>query len=47
MDYRIWTAPMLHAPPTAAAFLAHRDPALDTIFRYRAANAAPPSVSAR
>ncbi len=37
MDYRVWTAPQLYAPPTAEAFLAHRDPALEIIWRYRAA----------
>ena len=33
MDYRIWTPPMLYAPPTATAFRAHRDPAMETIWR--------------
>lgn len=35
MDYRIWTPPMLYAPPTAEAFRAHVDPALEVIWRYR------------
>jgi hypothetical protein len=36
MDYRVWTHPQLYAPPTAAAFRAHRDPALEMIQAYRA-----------
>jgi tetratricopeptide (TPR) repeat protein len=36
MDYRTWTPPHLHAPPTAAAFRAHADPAMDVIAAYRA-----------
>jgi tetratricopeptide (TPR) repeat protein len=36
MDYRVWTNPQLYAPPTAAAFRAHRDVAMETIVRYRA-----------
>jgi hypothetical protein len=36
MDYRIWTNPQLYAPPTATAFRAHRDVALETISKYRA-----------
>jgi tetratricopeptide (TPR) repeat protein len=36
MDYRVWTHPQLYAPPTAAAFRAHRDVALETILKYRA-----------
>ena len=35
MDYRNWTPPVLYAPPTAEAFRAHRDPAMETIWRYR------------
>jgi len=31
MDYRIWIAPRLYAPPTFAALRANRDPALDAI----------------
>lgn len=34
MDYRVWISPTLFAPPTAAAFRAHRDPALEAIFDY-------------
>jgi hypothetical protein len=36
MDYRVWTHPQLYAPPTAEAFRAHRDPALEMIQAYRA-----------
>ena len=36
MDYRSSTPPHLYAPPTAAAFRAHRDPAMEAIVRYRA-----------
>jgi hypothetical protein len=39
MDYRVWVAPALHAPPTAKAFRAHRDPALEAIFDFAATNA--------
>jgi hypothetical protein len=35
MDYRIWTPPQLYAPPTAASFREHRDPALEAILAYR------------
>lgn len=35
MDYRVWTPPHLYAPPTAAAFRAHADPAMDVISLYR------------
>ena len=35
MDYRIWTNPQLYAPPTAEAFRAHRDVAMETIAAYR------------
>ena len=31
MDYRIWIAPTLYAPPTFAAFRANRDPAFEAI----------------
>jgi hypothetical protein len=31
MDYRVWVAPALYAPPTAETFRAHRDPALEAI----------------
>ena len=47
MDYRVWTAPALYAPPTAAAFLTHHDPALDVITRYRAVNTPPSGVTSR
>jgi hypothetical protein len=36
MDYRVWVAPRLYAPPTAEAFRAHRDPALDAIMEHLA-----------
>jgi hypothetical protein len=39
MDYRIWTPPHLYAPPTAASFRAHADPAMEAISAYRAAQA--------
>jgi hypothetical protein len=39
MDYRVWVAPALYAPPTAEAFRAHRDPALEAIFDFVAKNA--------
>jgi Peptidase family S41 len=35
MDYRIWTPPSLYAPPTAASFRAHADPAMDAIVGFR------------
>jgi tetratricopeptide (TPR) repeat protein len=35
MDYRIWTPPNLYAPPTAASFRAHTDPAMDAIIGFR------------
>jgi len=38
MDYRAWLAPVMYAPPTAAAFRAHRDPALEAIEAYLKAN---------
>ncbi len=34
MDYRVWLSPALYAPPTAEAFRAHRDPALEAIADY-------------
>jgi hypothetical protein len=36
MDYRVWTNPLIYAPPTAAALRAHGDPALEAIRSYRA-----------
>ena len=35
MDYRIWIAPTLYAPPTFAAFRANRDPAMEAILACR------------
>lgn len=35
MDYRVWTPPHLYAPPTAAAYRAHRDLAMEAIAAYR------------
>ncbi len=46
MDYRSWTPPVLYAPPTAEAFRAHRDPALETVWRYRDKLAATHSAAA-
>jgi hypothetical protein len=37
MDYRAWISPLIYAPPTAAAQRAHRDPALEAIEAYLAA----------
>ena len=36
MDHRTWIAPLLHAPPTFAAYRQQRDPALEAILAYRA-----------
>jgi tetratricopeptide (TPR) repeat protein len=35
MDYRVWIAPTLYAPPTFAAFRANRDPALEAVLACR------------
>jgi hypothetical protein len=36
MDHRPWIAPLLHTPPTFAAYRQQRDPALEAILGYRA-----------
>ena len=41
MDYRVWVSPTLFAPPTAAAFRAHRDPALEAIQQQLAGDSPP------
>ncbi len=40
MDYRQMISPQIYAPPTAAALRAHRDPAMEAIEAYIAANPA-------
>ncbi|MBI3844135.1 MAG: hypothetical protein HY292_05790 [Planctomycetes bacterium] len=35
MDHRTWIAPMLYTPPSFAAFVANRDPAMEAILAYR------------
>jgi hypothetical protein len=42
MDYRQMISPQIYAPPTAAALRAHRDPALEAIEAYIAANPVKP-----
>ncbi|MEX0678579.1 MAG: tetratricopeptide repeat protein [Pirellulales bacterium] len=41
MDYRVWIPPTLYAPPTAEAFRAHRDPALEAIMDFLAQDPQP------
>jgi tetratricopeptide (TPR) repeat protein len=43
MDYRTWIAPQLYTPPTFAAYLAKRDPAMEAILAYHP----PPPAAAR
>ncbi|MBO0723230.1 MAG: hypothetical protein J2P41_20570, partial [Blastocatellia bacterium] len=35
MDYRVWIAPQLYAPPSFELYRANRDPALEAIMAYR------------
>ncbi|MEW6207852.1 MAG: hypothetical protein AB1631_05755 [Acidobacteriota bacterium] len=35
MDYRVWIAPQIYAPPTFEIFKANRDPAMEAIMVYR------------
>jgi hypothetical protein len=35
MDYRVWIAPQIYAPPTFEAFKSNRDPAMEAIMVYR------------
>lgn len=35
MDYRVWIAPPVYAPPSFAAFRSNRDPAMEAIMAYR------------
>lgn len=38
MDYRVWIAPELYAPPSFALYRANRDPALEVIMSYKQSN---------
>ncbi|MCI0339293.1 MAG: hypothetical protein L0226_17105 [Acidobacteria bacterium] len=35
MDYRVWIAPLLYAPPSFELYRANRDPAMEAIMAYR------------
>jgi hypothetical protein len=35
MDYRVWIAPQIYAPPSFELFKANRDPAMEAITAYR------------
>jgi tetratricopeptide (TPR) repeat protein len=35
MDYRVWIAPQIYAPPSFALFRTNRDPAMEAIMAYR------------